>query len=101
MKWTEFTRDYLSFTSKERIAVIALLCMILVIAILPRVIDGLPSGQSTPTDTSWISAMKRSRDERLPNTRFATDDGQQEPGKSGPDAGQGAFVGEIEPDHFS
>jgi competence protein ComEA len=59
MKWTHFVKDYLSFTRKERIAVVTLLLLILLIWFLPAL---LPAGNSSfagTADTAWIAQARK------------------------------------------
>ncbi len=59
MNWKEFVVDYLTFTRRDRIAIVTLITLIAGIFFLPKAI--LRSADSKPTtpDTAWIAAMKR------------------------------------------
>ncbi|HEV7781916.1 MAG TPA: helix-hairpin-helix domain-containing protein [Chitinophagaceae bacterium] len=59
MGWKQQASDYLSFTRKDRIAIIALLLVILGIFFLPRVISRKTGEKPAKADTAWIAAMKR------------------------------------------
>jgi competence protein ComEA len=58
MKWSEFVRDYLRFTRKDRIAVLAA-TLIMVLAILyPEIQKKFTPKKNVTLDTSWIAAVK-------------------------------------------
>jgi competence protein ComEA len=59
LKWSEFIRDYLNFTRKERIATLIVVGLILFSIFIPDVIKRFSGGKTFPTDTSWIAAVKR------------------------------------------
>lgn len=69
MKWKEFAADYLNFSRKDRIAVIAILSIILAIFFLPGVFpkNNSLSNNSTP-DTAWITALKRLEQKEAENS---------------------------------
>ena len=57
MKWTEFLRDYFTFTRKERIGLLVVTLLIVAIWIFPKA--SRPSSSKTiPPDTSWITAAR-------------------------------------------
>lgn len=58
MNWKQFATDYLVFSRKERIGIIALVFAILIVFILPSIIRAPRVDISTP-DTAWIAAAKR------------------------------------------
>jgi competence ComEA-like helix-hairpin-helix protein len=58
MKWKEFLGDYFTFTRKERIALLAIILIILGIWIFPKV-SKPPRPKTIPPDTSWITAAKK------------------------------------------
>lgn len=59
MTWQEFIKDYLTFTRKERIAILVILFIILVIVILPKIIN--PHSKSFPTtsDSGWANTIRK------------------------------------------
>lgn len=59
MTWQEFIKDYLTFTRKERIAILVILFAVLAIFILPKFIKPSPKSISSNTDSSWVNAIKR------------------------------------------
>ncbi|MBL7743240.1 MAG: helix-hairpin-helix domain-containing protein [Chitinophagaceae bacterium] len=77
MKWKQFVGDYLSFTRKERIAVLALVLLIVVVFLLPGMIRGRGESRIAPADTSWISAAKR-LEVKQPGNRQGTEGQEQE-----------------------
>jgi competence ComEA-like helix-hairpin-helix protein len=58
MKWKEFLGDYFTFTRKERIALLAIILIILGIWIFPKV-SKPPRPKTIPPDTSWTTAAKK------------------------------------------
>ncbi len=58
MWWKEFSKDYLSFTRKERIGLLIIVIVILGIWIFPKVTASGKS-KSVSFDTSWITAAKK------------------------------------------
>lgn len=59
MKWKEFAADYLGFTRRDRIGIIAILVIILAIFFLPKTLSTTNNPHPTITDTSWIATMKK------------------------------------------
>ncbi len=59
MGWRQFATDYLSFTRRDRIAVITLLLLILVVFFLPVAISSRVDKEPVPADSAWISSMNR------------------------------------------
>ena len=59
MLWSEFLRDYLTFTRKERIGIIVILLLIFLIFFLPQLVDRKISSTTTGIDTSWINSVKK------------------------------------------
>lgn len=59
MDWKGIVADYLSFTRRDRIAILVVVLVILAVFFLP---DFFPSGASSKpvdTDTSWITSLKK------------------------------------------
>jgi competence protein ComEA len=60
VKWSEFAGDYLTFTRKERIAVLAIALLIIIVILAPKLFfSKTASSQLHSTDTAWISAAKK------------------------------------------
>jgi competence ComEA-like helix-hairpin-helix protein len=59
MNRKDFLNDYLQFTYKERIAVIALIVIILLLAILPNFFPGASATPALKADTSWMAAANK------------------------------------------
>lgn len=59
MNWKRFAADYLSFTRRDRIAIIAIIVLILGIFLLPEAISGSGNPKPAAPDTSWIATMKK------------------------------------------
>jgi competence protein ComEA len=58
MKWQEFVRDYLSFTRKERIGILAISCFMLFIFTLPGIMQRITKKPNVQPDTSWLNTLK-------------------------------------------
>lgn len=69
MKWQQFAKDYLSFSRKDRIAILVLLILILFVGIFPKLIPN-PAPKFSPKDTAWMSSLK--------NLQKQADDDQDE-----------------------
>ena len=59
MKAKQFVKDYLTFTRKERIGLLAIVFIILIVLILPKFVNNQPADQYINTDTAWIYALKK------------------------------------------
>jgi competence protein ComEA len=60
VKWKEFVNDYLTFSRKERIAVIAIAVLIIFIILSPKILSHKTlSSRNTVPDTAWMSAAKK------------------------------------------
>ena len=57
MKWTEFLREYFTFTRKERLGLLTVILVIVGIWIFPKV-SRPRSPKTIPSDTSWITAAR-------------------------------------------
>lgn len=57
MKWTEFLRDYFTFTRKERIGLLVVTLLVVAIWIFPKA-SRPRSSKTIPPDTSWITAAR-------------------------------------------
>jgi len=58
MSWKKFVSDYLSFSKRDRFAVIILLVFILAIFFLPKAISSSGKKASSPQDTAWAASLK-------------------------------------------
>lgn len=58
MKWQEFIKDYLTFTRKERIAILVILLIVLFVALLPKIITSAQKSYSQNSDSSWANTIK-------------------------------------------
>ena len=75
MNWRAFINDYLSFTRKERIGLLALVVVIFGVWLLPQIGVSKSSKIISP-DTSWIAAAKKLEHEtKSPSNLKKTDDG--------------------------
>ena len=59
MKWSEFAKDYLTFTRKERIGILVIVGLILFTLFLPDVLKETSNNNRTQIDTAWIAAVKK------------------------------------------
>jgi len=60
MSWSKIVADYLTFTRRDRIAVIVIVILIVSIFLLPKAITKTnQKNQNQQPDTAWIAAMKR------------------------------------------
>jgi competence ComEA-like helix-hairpin-helix protein len=75
VKWSEFAKDYLTFTRKERIGILIVAVIILITYFLPNI---LSSANSKPTqvDTTWMAAVKKLeiKDSNFRNENYRKDD---------------------------
>jgi competence protein ComEA len=67
MKWQEFIVNYLTFTRRDRIAIITLITLITGIFFLPNAISRTADSKPTTPDTAWIAAMKRIEQKEVEN----------------------------------
>ena len=59
MKWSEFIRDYLVFTRKDRIGILIVVALILFTLFLPDILSKTSTNHPTQIDTSWMAAVKK------------------------------------------
>ncbi|HEY5771354.1 MAG TPA: helix-hairpin-helix domain-containing protein [Chitinophagaceae bacterium] len=59
MKWSEFIRDYLAFTRKDRIGILIVVGLILFTLFLPDILSKTSRNRSTQIDTTWMAAVKK------------------------------------------
>ncbi len=69
MNWKEFVSDYLTFTRRDRIAIIAIMLLIAIVFFLPKAISDSSSLKPANTDTAWIAAMKRIEQKESDNNK--------------------------------
>ncbi len=72
MGWKDFTTDYLSFTRKDRIAILVIIALIAGIFLLPSAIKSSKQKTGT-TDTSWIAAMQKLEKQEVDSQRRYND----------------------------
>ena len=60
MKWSEFIRDYLVFTRKDRIGILIVVGLIVFTLFLPDILSKTSGNRPAKIDTSWMAAVKRS-----------------------------------------
>ena len=60
MKWSEFIKDYLTFSRKERIGILTVVSVILFTLFLPDILSQTASNRPIKMDTAWMTAVKRS-----------------------------------------
>ncbi|MGQ0738527.1 MAG: helix-hairpin-helix domain-containing protein [Bacteroidota bacterium] len=59
MNWKEFARDYLHFTRRDRIAILAIIAIIIVVFLTPEIISKNASVKAVQTDTAWVASLKQ------------------------------------------
>ena len=59
MRWQEFIRDFLTFTKKERIGIIVIICLILLIFFLPKFVGQNETMVYPGPDTAWINRIAK------------------------------------------
>jgi competence ComEA-like helix-hairpin-helix protein len=59
MNWAKISKDYLTFSKKDRIAILVLTICLLAVFFLPKMLRSSKTTIYTPADTSWITAAKR------------------------------------------
>lgn len=60
MSWSKIVADYLTFTRRDRIAIIVILVLITAVFLLPKAVTITnQKAQNQQPDTAWIAAMKR------------------------------------------
>lgn len=73
MSWPKFVADYLTFTRRDRIAIIVILVLITAVFFLPKAVTTTKQKvQIQQPDTAWIAAMKR--------LEIRMDDNERNPG---------------------
>ncbi|HKC37410.1 MAG TPA: helix-hairpin-helix domain-containing protein [Chitinophagaceae bacterium] len=59
MKWSEFIKDYLTFTRKERIGILVIVGLILFTLFLPEMLKKSSGNNPVQVDTAWMTAVKK------------------------------------------
>lgn len=59
MSVREFIKDYLTFSRRERIAVLAIAGLMILIFFTPKILYKSTKPASSPSDTTWIAAIKK------------------------------------------
>jgi competence protein ComEA len=59
MSWSEFARDYLAFTRKERIGIVVILLVILFVMLASDVLRTIRGSKLAVGDTSWMVAAEK------------------------------------------
>lgn len=59
MSWKDSITEYLSFTRRDRIAIITLIILISLVFLLPELVSPATNTGSMTGDTSWMAALKR------------------------------------------
>jgi competence protein ComEA len=75
MNWKEFVTEYLTFTRRDRIAIIAIITLIGTIFFLPKAMSIQGSSKPTTADTAWVAAMKRIEKKEIDNNHQYKDYG--------------------------
>lgn len=76
MKWREFIADYLTFSKRDRIAIVSILVLVLSIFFLPMAISNSAKGKEAQTDTAWTNAIKK-LDEIRDSNSFTINGGEE------------------------
>jgi competence ComEA-like helix-hairpin-helix protein len=74
LNWKDFIKDYLTFSRRDRIAIIVIVIVIGSIFFLPKAISGNKSGVSTTGDSSWITTMKKIEHKETQNETISYND---------------------------
>lgn len=77
MRWKEIVGDYLSFTRKDRIAVLVIVFLLLAVFFLPKFITREDSAKPAGNDNVWITALnrleqKQAEDEKDPGNAYSS-----------------------------
>lgn len=71
LKWSEFIRDYLTFSRKERIAVLVVIGLMVFSIFLPDIVRRSSGNKLVKTDTTWMAAVKKLE---IKDSSFSNDD---------------------------
>ena len=69
MNWKDFIKDYLTFTRRDRIAIIVILFILAGVFVLPKALSHGASSKSETADTTWIAAIKKIEQKEAENDR--------------------------------
>ncbi len=69
MDWKGFVADYLSFTRRDRIAIIAIILLVAAVFFLPKALSNSGSSKLSTPDTAWVAAMKRIEQKEADNNQ--------------------------------
>ena len=69
MNWKGFIKDYLTFTRRDRIAIIVILFILAGVFVLPEAFSHGASSKPGTADTTWIAAMKKIEQKEAENDR--------------------------------
>lgn len=58
MRWQELLKDYLTFSRKERVALLAIVFITVIVALLPKILSPFYFSHKPESDTSWINKVK-------------------------------------------
>ena len=75
MGWHEATRDYFTFTRKERIGLIIVLILTIVVFFLPMLFKNRNADNISQTDTAWINSLRASITTVQPSENDFNDNG--------------------------
>jgi competence protein ComEA len=59
MKWKEFVADYLSFTRRDRVAILVIVALVLAVIFVPEFYSNHAESKPASIDTAWTIAMKK------------------------------------------
>jgi competence ComEA-like helix-hairpin-helix protein len=76
LKWSEFIRDYLHFSRKDRIGILVVVALILFSLFLPGILKRSSGNKPVQMDTTWMAAVKRLeiKDSSISNDTYRKDD---------------------------
>jgi len=76
LNWSEFIRDYLMFSRKERIGILVVIGVILFSLFIPSITRRSSNHNAVPMDTTWMAAVKKLeiKDSSLANDNYRKDD---------------------------
>jgi len=78
MKWTQFVKDYLNFTRRERIAVIIISGLMVIVILYPEIATKFSLKKKTEADTTWFATV-RALEQKVPDSfsrdRYTNDEG--------------------------
>lgn len=78
MNVSNFIKDYLTFTRKERIGIITLVGIIMVVFILPDLFSASDNQELISSDTTWVSIMQKLEQKQNADANYKHDTGNEE-----------------------